>query len=99
MSIDKVLQERGGNYGDFRTHAQITQSIKAIFKASPKWEEMNHSQKEALEMIAHKLGRILNGRPNYKDSWTDIAGYARLVEKEIESAEAMLAGMDALGEP
>lgn len=29
-------------------------------------------------MIAHKIGRILNGDPNYRDSWDDIAGYAKL---------------------
>ena len=35
-------------------------------------------------MIAHKIGRILNGDPNYADSWVDIAGYAQLVANELE---------------
>ena len=30
-------------------------------------------------MIAHKIGRILNGDPNYLDSWIDIVGYAQLI--------------------
>ena len=30
-------------------------------------------------MIAHKLGRIVNGDPYYADSYIDIAGYAKLV--------------------
>ena len=34
-------------------------------------------------MIAHKLGRIVNGAPEYKDSWTDIIGYTRLVEETL----------------
>jgi len=34
-------------------------------------------------MVAHKLGRIVNGDPNYVDSWTDIIGYTRLVEKRL----------------
>jgi hypothetical protein len=34
-------------------------------------------------MIVHKIGRILNGDPNYDDSWADIAGYAQLVVKEL----------------
>ena len=34
-------------------------------------------------MILHKIGRILNGDPNYADSWHDIAGYAKLVEDEL----------------
>ena len=35
-------------------------------------------------MILHKLARILNGDPNYVDSWHDIAGYAILVEDIIK---------------
>ena len=35
-------------------------------------------------MIASKIARIVNGDPDYADNWHDIAGYARLVEKELE---------------
>lgn len=35
-------------------------------------------------MIAHKLGRIINGDPNYSDSWHDIAGYAKLVADRLD---------------
>jgi len=37
------------------------------------------------DMIANKLGRILNGDPNYADSWMDIAGYAKLVADRLEA--------------
>jgi hypothetical protein len=47
-----------------------------------RWK-LSVSQREALEMILHKIARILNGDPNFKDSWTDIIGYARLVEREL----------------
>jgi len=40
---------------------------------------MSCDQKEALEMIQHKIGRILNGDQYYHDSWHDIIGYAKLV--------------------
>lgn len=43
------------------------------------WKSMASDQHEALEMNAHKVGRIINGDPNYADSWDDIAGYAKLV--------------------
>ena len=33
---------------------------------------------EALEMIAHKIARILSGDADYADNWVDIAGYAQL---------------------
>lgn len=88
-SIERVLAERGQRYGKFTHHAEVTQTLKALFrsKLGAKWEHLADDQKEALEMIAHKLGRILNGDPNYADSWTDIAGYARLVADRLDGAE------------
>ena len=83
MSIDKVLAERGSRYGEFSAHAMITQNIKRAMYDSPNWRTLSYDKKEALEMIAHKIGRILNGDPNYADSWTDIVGYAKLVEKTL----------------
>jgi hypothetical protein len=40
-------------------------------------------QMEALEMIVHKIGRIVNGDPDYFDSWIDVAGYAQLVADRL----------------
>lgn len=82
--VDDVLEERGSRYGLFSEHARITQNIKRAMHASPNWAKLSDSQREALEMIAHKMGRILNGDPNYADSWTDIGGYARLEERILE---------------
>ena len=42
-------------------------------------------EQEALDMIFHKIARILNGDPNYADSWHDIAGYATLIDKELNN--------------
>ena len=55
-----------------------------VFMDSPNWSDMPDDMREALEMIAHKIGRILNGDPNYADSWIDIAGYAKLVADRLE---------------
>ena len=82
--VDKTLQERGGRYGDFSSHAKITQNIKRAMELSPNWNDLDDDMKEALQMFAHKVGRILNGDPTYSDSWRDIAGYATLVEKMLE---------------
>ena len=82
--IDETLAVRGGRYGDFCEHARITQNIKRAMADSPNWIGMDDAKREALEMIAHKIGRILNGDEYYKDSWTDLIGYARLIEKDLE---------------
>lgn len=81
--ITKVLHERGNTYGDFYEHARITQNLKLTMQRTGNWDRLTPAMRESLEMIVHKVGRILNGDPNYKDSWTDIIGYARLVEKDL----------------
>ena len=78
-SIHATLVERGNRYGEYAEHARITQNIKGAMIDSPNWKTLSPAQKEALEMIAHKIGRILNGDPNYLDSWHDIGGYNQLV--------------------
>lgn len=83
-TIDTTLAERGTRYGDFAGHAKITQDMKRAMAASRRWSSLKDDQKEALEMVVHKIGRILNGDPDYQDSWTDIIGYARLVEARLE---------------
>lgn len=81
--VDAVLSERGARYGKFTDHARITQSLKTIIDECDNGK-LSWSQRESLDMIAHKIGRILNGDPNYADSWVDIAGYAKLVADELE---------------
>lgn len=81
--IDDTLKQRGDRYGEFSTGAGIMQELKSVMRSQEGWERLSASQREALEMIQHKIGRILNGDPNYADNWHDIAGYAMLVEKEL----------------
>ena len=83
-SIDKTLDERGERYGEFTGHAEVTQRLKRAMGCHPGWRKLADDQREALEMTAHKIGRILNGDPNYIDSWHDIIGYVRLVEQRLE---------------
>ena len=82
-NVDEILQQRGSRYGSFKEHALITQQIKSAMMRGQSIKNMTPSQWEALEMIAHKIGRIVNGDPHYVDSWDDIAGYAQLVSKEL----------------
>lgn len=79
QAIGEVLAQRDKRYGQFQGHAAVTQQLKYILHSHSLWEGLSSDKKEALEMIAHKIGRILNGDPEYHDSWFDIAGYAQLV--------------------
>jgi len=88
-SLSQTLAQRGERYGVFADHARYSQLMKDAFKAymgPSKYDGLKPDQKEALEMIFHKLARIANGDPNYADSWIDIAGYAKLVADRLESA-------------
>jgi hypothetical protein len=87
-NIDATLAERGTRYGSFPGHAKITQEMKLAMQGAAKWDTLTYDQKEALEMVVHKIGRILNGDPDYIDSWTDIIGYTRLVEARLVMDEA-----------
>ena len=90
--INTTLAERGKRYGAFAGHAVLTQSLKAVFVSAPRYGLLTPSHRESLDMIAHKIGRILNGDPNYADNWHDIAGYATLVEQELNAAAEMAEG-------
>lgn len=77
--IESIISERGSNYGRFEDGAEIMQQLKHIAHTSSGWERMKPNQREAMDMILHKIGRILNGNPNYVDSWIDIEGYSKLI--------------------
>lgn len=83
QDIDATLVERGSRYGSFTDHARVTQNIKRSIEGGPNSNQLSHDQREALEMIAHKIGRIVCGDPNYHDSWHDIVGYAKLVADRL----------------
>ena len=84
--LNSVLDDRGDRYGQFTGHAKVTQDFKGLLAMHLKARSKNLSddQQEALDMIFHKIGRIVNGDANYADSWIDIAGYAKLVSDRLE---------------
>ena len=83
MDIEKTLAERGNRYGDFAEHAIIAQALKDAMWCRDGWHRLTPAMRQALEVIADKIARILNGDPTYADNWHDIIGYARLVEKML----------------
>jgi len=86
VDIEKTLDERAVRYGSFKGHSEITQEIKHTMHSTVNWCQLSNDKKEALDMIAHKIGRILNGDPNFKDSWHDIVGYSKLVDDTLEAS-------------
>jgi hypothetical protein len=84
--VDQVLDSRAVEYGTFADGAALMQSIKRTLSAHAQKHGRTFAddQWEALEMVVHKMARIVNGNPDNVDSWTDIAGYAMLVADRLE---------------
>ncbi len=82
--VEKILQDRGNQYGDFWYNSIFIQDLKFMFRQQKNWNALSSNKKEALDMIATKIGRILAGDLAQQDSWLDIAGYAKLVANLIE---------------
>lgn len=93
-TTDQVITERGEVYGDFfegiQCEAQLLETIVDRYK-SVYYIPLPPVYYLFFSKIAMKLSR-LSVNPNHIDSWTDIAGYARLVElhliKQQEKANA-----------
>jgi hypothetical protein len=88
--IDKILNERGARYGKFVDVAKATNDIQhAVWEQASlgKLDSIEPDQAVAIDMICHKLARILVGDANYLDNWVDIAGYAQLVADRLQGIE------------
>lgn len=92
--INDTLKARNGVHGDFAEDAHHAQQFKHIMHVSPNWAALTYVQREALEHIATKIGRILVGDPNHPDHWEDIQGYAKLVEQSLMGGQSIEQAVD-----
>lgn len=91
MERDPLLVERQKTHGSFHHNAMISQKLKKTMR-DPFGETVHpyvltDVHKEALDMIALKLSRILSGQASFKDHWDDIAGYAKLAAEQCPQPE------------
>ena len=85
-NIDETLDARAQDYGKFKDGAALMQGIKRLLADHARMHNKTFAddQWEALEMIVHKIGRIVNGNPDKVDHWVDIAGYAKLIADRLQ---------------
>jgi transposase-like protein len=83
--VDETLDARAVEYGKFIEGAEVMQMLKRVVQAAlnNRDKTLAHDQAEAMDMIIHKIGRIVNGNPDVVDHWLDIAGYAKLVADRL----------------
>jgi hypothetical protein len=80
MNTTALLTERATTHGSFADNARNGQAMRDLFRSNPSWAQMNPIHKEALDMLACKVSRILSGQSMHDDHWADVAGYARLAQ-------------------
>ena len=79
--LSKTLADRQKTHGDFQQVAKVAESLMNNIE----FQRLSASQSFAVRMIVGKLARIVCGNPNEPDHWHDIAGYAALVENELNN--------------
>lgn len=80
---EQILKQRAETHGSFCGVAVVAQELKAVISTASGYPNLNLQQKEALDMIASKIARIVCGNPDFKDHWDDISGYAMLVGRTL----------------
>jgi hypothetical protein len=73
----------GVHHGSFERNAEISTKLKLLFDEYGA-NRFLYVHREALDMIALKLSRILSGQAEFKDHWDDIAGYAKLASEACD---------------
>ncbi len=90
--MSDLLDEREKTHGAFYNVASMAQELKDAMRRGRNWKVLDDTERETLEMIASKIGRILAGNPHEPDHWRDVAGYATLIERALTACSASEGG-------
>jgi hypothetical protein len=77
-----LLRVRQMTHGRFADTSRLAQATKELWRTSPNWNRLSPVKREALEMRATKIARILCGDPSAPDHWADDEGYAELCDND-----------------
>jgi hypothetical protein len=71
-----TIPNRDEQHGGLGPVGVIAQSLKTTMRAGANWPRLTPGEREALDMAAHKIARILSGsNPSDPRPWRDVAGY------------------------
>ena len=96
-TISETLVSRGISHGNATIQFALAQELKETMRGlglshttskyevqiENAWDALNPVTRESLDMIMHKITRIIIGREDFADHWHDIAGYAKLAEEKV----------------
>lgn len=81
--VSGIITARDSTHGDYVKQCELCESIKKAMHSGENWQSLAAPQREALDMIAVKIARILTGNAYFADHWDDIAGYAKLSSNNL----------------
>ena len=88
MTTDLTIPNRDEQHGGLEAVGLLAQNMKGTLRAGANWHRLTPAQREALDMMMHKVARILSGDSQLRDHWLDAAGYplciARMMEEGCE---------------
>lgn len=91
----ELLHERGKTHGRFEDNARIAQHLRGFWRQQSTWASMPEIQREALDHIAGKIGRIFSGQSTFGDHWADVAGYSTLAAEACPQPDPPLVSLPA----
>lgn len=89
IDIKDVIAQRQNVHGDWADNARLSQAFKAIIRyelqqrAARGQPPLTDMMVDSLEMIVHKIGRILSGDAAEPDHWLDLEGYPRITRERL----------------
>lgn len=88
---EELTNERAKTHGSFADHARCTRRLKDVIndehihRVTRGQSVLSSQQAEAIDMILHKIGRVMAGDASFQDHWDDIAGYAHIANKDFSN--------------
>ena len=82
-----IISEREKTHGRFRDNARVGQMIRHAIRTGPMWDNMSNVQRECLDHMAGKIGRIVSGNHDFLDHWVDLRNYPELVIRDLGGNE------------
>ena len=79
------IPNRDDQHGGVQAVGEVSQRIKNRMRDTTNWNRLSFGGQESLDMIAHKIGRVLSGDdPHDPQHWEDIAGYAHAAMRSFD---------------
>ena len=89
-NIQEMLNSRNSTHGTFTSNAYISQSLKGIVRLGDSFSGLTTYEREALDMILHKIARIVSSSDKNLDNWRDVIGYTQLVINELQTCDGVV---------